>query len=231
MASPADVTPEHPDMKAWRAADEVAVDIDKALAGWAASAHDVLAETAHVYGAFLTQAELAARVQADTGVKAGGPVRVWIDSLLARVTESCHAAAEPPLTALCVRLDQTVGDAYLHVLRVAGLPRPDDLDMHAAFARFQCYQHFGATIPADGGPVLTPRVADKRKGRGAAVKAAPAKAGRPAPSARTPKDPAARPRKAAKAAPAKPEPPKPKLCPNCFTELTTQGICGYCNDF
>ncbi|MDF0530450.1 hypothetical protein P0W64_13200 [Tsukamurella sp. 8F] len=232
---------EHTNITAWRADTEFPVDFSDALSRWTAAAHAVLAETAKLYGAFITQAELAARVQADTGIKAGGPVRLWIDDLLGGVTLACAEAGEPPLAALCVRLDQSVGDAYVHVLEVAGLPKPDDLDTHAAFARFQCYEHFGAAIPAGAGPVLTPRVAEKRASQrpGRAPKPAKAAPSRRVVKAKAPAVPktaesvgSARAKAAsgsARAKAARPEEPKPKLCPNCFTVLSTTGVCGFCS--
>lgn len=223
MASPDDAP-----ISAWRLSDEHPVAFHEALEVWTSAAHDVLAEAARRYGAFVTQAELAARIQADTGIKAGGPVRTWIDDLLAGVTELCHEAGEPPLAAMCVRLDQSVGDAYVQVLQVAGLPRPDDLDMHAAVARFQCYQHFGAALPEGAGPELTPGVAERRRGRATAKVPTGPKTARPRAAARAATPRTTTPKAAKPKAQAKPEPRPPKLCPNCFTELSARGTCGYC---
>lgn len=219
---------------AFRAVGETPVPFSDALDEWATAAREVLIETARAYGAFITQAELASKVQTDTGIRAGGPVRLWIDDLLAAVTRA-RAEDEPLLAALCVRLDQSVGDAYPKVLEVAGFAKPDDADADAAHRRFACYQYFGAKVPAGARAMLTPRVAEKR----AAIR--PAKAAK-TPKAAKPKTPkaasttgsATKPAKAAKpkaAAKPKPEPvpeEKPKLCPTCYTVLSTSGVCGFC---
>lgn len=211
------------------------VPFDEALEQWAAAAREILIETARSYGSFLTQAELASTVQTETGIRAGVPVRHWIDELLAAVTRS-RGEGEPLLAALCVRLDQSVGDAYPKVLEVAGLPAVADPDLDAARQRFACYQFFGAVLPAGARPTLTPRVAEKRAAR---KPARPARTARPktaapgksAASAEA-KPAAAKPKTAKpkvtkpKAAPA--EEAKPKLCPTCFTVLPANGVCGYC---
>ncbi|EGD53492.1 hypothetical protein [Gordonia neofelifaecis] len=217
-------------LPAWREPGELPVPFADAIEEWAVAARAVLIETARVYGALITQAELASKVQSDTGIRAGGPVRLWIDELLAAVTRS-RTADEPLLASLCVRLDQSVGDAYLRVLEIAGRPKPDDEDMDAATARFACYEFFGATIPAFARPTLAPRVAERRAARRPA---------RPAKAPKSPKAAKSTAKSAASGAPAKPKPktkpkaapkpeePKPKLCPNCFTVLSTSGECGFC---
>ncbi|MGB6247450.1 hypothetical protein [Gordonia sp. (in: high G+C Gram-positive bacteria)] len=215
---------------AWREADELPVPFDEALEAWAAAARTILIQTARSYGAFLTQAELAFQVQRDTGITAGSPVRLWIDELLTAVTRA-RAVDEPLLAALCVRLDQSVGDAYLRVLESVGRAEPDDVEMDAATARFQCYQFFGAAVPAGARPTLAPRVAEKRSTRRPAPRktaktpaSAKSKAASPAKA-----DGPAKPKAAAKPKPKpKAEEPKPKLCPNCFTVLSTSGECGFC---
>lgn len=228
--------PEDPiDLEAWRTANELSVPFSEALDLWADAAHAALAEIAGRYGAFISHAELAARAQADVGIATRAPVRTWITALQRRVTDRCQEAGEPPLVALMVAHDQTVGEGYAYAVAAADLPVPANLDEHAAAARFACYLHFGATVPSGAGPQLTPKLEELR--RAAAVKASrvrPTKAvskGRVVkartPSApRAPKAPSARPSKAA--APAKPEPRPPKLCPNCFTQLAANGECGFC---
>lgn len=166
---------------------------------WALAAHAELAETATGYGHFITVNELAERVQEVSGVHTKAPTRTWMDAILRKVARRCHSAGEPPLTALCVRQNQTVGDAYKYVLELAGLPIPDDLELHAAYARWQCYQHYGAAMPADIGiPPLTPRVASRR------AAAAPAQAE------------------------VKPQPERAAVCAQCFIQLPASGVCQYC---
>ncbi|WP_248489881.1 hypothetical protein [Tsukamurella sp. PLM1] len=232
--SDAGAAPEDPiDLEAWRTANELSVPFSEALDLWAVAAHAALVELAGRYGAFMSNAELAARAQADVGIATRAPVRTWIAALQRRVTDRCQAADEPPLVSLMVAHDHTVGEGYAYAVAAAGLPVPANLDEHAAAARFACYLHFGATVPAGAGPQLTPKLEEAR--RAAAAKASrikPTKAvakgrvvkARPAAEPRT-KAPSARPTKAA--APAKPE-PKPKLCPNCFTQLAANGECGFC---
>ncbi|KJR08551.1 hypothetical protein ACE11G_16615 [Gordonia sp. PS3] len=219
---------------AWRVAGEIPVPFSDALAAWAVAAREALIETARVYGSLITQAELGFQVQSQTGIKAGAPVRKWIADLLGAVTEG-QDDGEPLLASLCVLLDQTAGDAYAHALGVAGRSVPADLDSDAAHVRFRCYEFFGATIPAGARPTLAPRVAEKRAARGPArpPKAAksPAKAAKSAAPGTKPAAAAEPKPKKAKAKPKadpKPEEPKPKLCPNCFTVLSTSGECGFC---
>jgi hypothetical protein len=170
-----------------------------AAVAWALAAHGVLAETATGYGHFVTVEELAERVQEMSGVHTDAPTRTWMDAILRKVARRCHSAGEPPLTALCVRANHTVGDSYKYVLELAGLPTPEDLELHAAYARWQCYQAFGADVPADAGvPPLTPKVAARR-----AVKT--------------------------RVAEPEPEPASaPAVCPQCFIQLPATGICQYC---
>jgi hypothetical protein len=183
---------------AWRASDGTTVTFDDAAVAWALAAHGVLTETATGYGHFVTVDELAERVQEISGVHTDAPTGTWMDAILRKVARRCHGAGEPPLTALCVRADHTVGDTYKYVLELAALPTPEDLELHAAYARWQCYQAAGADIPADGVPPLTPKVAAHR---------AP---------------------KAARAAAAAAPEPAPAVCPQCFIQLPATGICQYC---
>ncbi|MEV0294740.1 hypothetical protein [Nocardia sp. NPDC050710] len=170
---------------------------------WALAAHAELAETATGYGHFITVNELAERVQETSGVHTEAPTRTWMDAILRKVARRCHSAGEPPLTALCVRQNQTVGDTYRYVLELAGLPIPDDLELHAAYARWQCYQHFGAGMPADGGiPPLTPKVAARRR-----VSTATTAAAQPEPE---------------------PQATRARMCGQCFIQLPASGICHYC---
>ncbi|WP_231855561.1 hypothetical protein [Tsukamurella pseudospumae] len=232
--SEAAVAPEDPiDLEAWRSANELSVPFSEALDQWADAAHAALVELAGRYGSYISYAELAARAQADVGIATRAPVRLWIAALQRRVTDRCQAAGEPPLVALMVAHDQTVGEGYAYAVAVADLPVPENLDQHAAAARFACYLHFGATVPAGAGPQLTPKLEEAR--RAAAAKAArvrPTKAvskgrvvkARTAEAPRATRAPSARPTKAA----AKPEPRPAKLCPNCFTQLAANGECGFC---
>ncbi|WP_062391360.1 hypothetical protein [Gordonia phthalatica] len=222
-------------ISAKRVSSDLPVPFSDALDEWAVVARDVLIEIAGVYGMFITQAELALRVQNDSGVRAGQPVRLWIDDLLLAVTRD-QKDDEPLLASLCVRLDQSVGDVYSKIVESAGRTRLDDVEVDAAHQRFACYQRYGATVPAGARPSLTPRVSEKRAAHKPAKQTKPKAAPKPRTasasksvadgSASTPK--AAKPRKAAKPKPEPKEEPKPKLCPTCFTVLPATGVCGYC---
>ncbi|PXX68538.1 hypothetical protein DFR70_102220 [Nocardia tenerifensis] len=166
---------------------------------WALAAHAELAEIATGYGHFITVSELAERVQEVSGVRTGAPTRTWMDAILRKIARRCHGAGEPPLTALCVRQSHTVGDAYKYVLELAGLPIPDDLELHAAYARWQCYAHYGAPMPADMAvPPLTPKVAGRRASS------------------------------TAQQVEIKPQPSRPAVCAQCFIQLPANGTCEYC---
>ncbi|MFJ4658036.1 hypothetical protein ACIP5Y_42785 [Nocardia sp. NPDC088792] len=173
-----------------------------AAVAWALAAHEVLVESASGYGHFVTINELAERIQEMSGIRTDAPTRTWMDAILRKVARRCHNAGEPPLTALCVKQNHKVSDSYKYVLELAHLPIPADLEVHAAYARWQCYAAYGADIPADGGiPPLIPRNGG-------------------APLRVTSTTPASTP---------KPDPEARKaVCTNCFTELPANGICYYC---
>ncbi|MFD6162507.1 hypothetical protein ACFWF7_01905 [Nocardia sp. NPDC060256] len=184
---------------AWRAGDGAAVSLREATVAWALAAHGELSEIATGYGHFITVEELAERVQEVSGVHTGAPTRTWMDAILRKIARRCHKAGEPPLTALSVRQNHTVGDTYKYVLELAGLPIPDDLELHAAYARWQCYEFHGAAMPADMAvPPLTPKVAGRR-----------------APSIVAQVE-------------TKPQPTRPAVCSQCFIQLPANGTCEYC---
>ncbi|MEV6430892.1 hypothetical protein [Nocardia sp. NPDC051463] len=184
---------------AWRAGDGAAVPLREATMAWMLAAHAELSEIATGYGHFITVAELAERVQEASGVYTEAPTRTWMDAILRKIARRCHNAGEPPLTALCVRQNHTVGETYKYVLELAGLPIPNDLELHAAYARWQCYLHHGAEMPADQGvPPLTPKVASHRSAR------------------------------AVGQAEVKPQPTRAAVCAQCFIELPASGTCQYC---
>jgi hypothetical protein len=88
-----------------------------------------------------------------------------VGKVLDTVAERCAAGDDRQLTSLCVKTaDETVGDGYGYVLELEGKPIPDDLQMHAAQARLECYEFYGATIPRGGGrATLTKKVARVRE--------------------------------------------------------------------
>ena len=163
----------------WRVADGSAVTFATAKQAWTLAARDVLIRTARRYHGYITYGELANEVQEITGIRTRSHMRNWIGAVLGRVADECLRRGESPLSALCVRQDETVGDGYAYVLEIAGEAIPDDLDMHAAEARLRCYRHFGAELPEDGGhPALTARVAAARRRRESKSEQPPAICGR-----------------------------------------------------
>lgn len=101
-----------------------------ALTTWTPIARDALLETAHSYRAVLTDAQLAAVVQQQSGIIHDQPPVTWIDKLLDRVTAEAHRRGEPPLASLCL------GDTD---------------DRVKAERRLECYRAYADDLPADGG--------------------------------------------------------------------------------
>jgi hypothetical protein len=127
------------------------------------AAREVLIRTAKTYHGYVTYGQLAEEVQEIAGIRTRSQMRNWIGGVLGVVADECHRRGDPPLTALCVHQDETVGVGYAYVLELAGEAVPDDLDGHAAIARLMCYQRFGADLPEGGGrPALTAKVAAAR---------------------------------------------------------------------
>ncbi|WP_255566554.1 hypothetical protein [Iamia sp. SCSIO 61187] len=153
----------------WRVSDGSRVSWDEALDGWVDAADRYLRDKATEYGAFVTYKELAEHVQEVTGVRTRSLLQNWIGKILNPLAAS-QPAGEPLLTSLVVTTtDHTVGQGYSDPVFAAEGTTPDDLQRHAAQTRWECYRHFGAEMPADGGsPQLPPRV------RAARAKAAPA---------------------------------------------------------
>jgi hypothetical protein len=82
---------------------------------------------------------------------------------IGRVVNDANLAGMPPVTSLVAHThDGMAGDGYSEVLAVAGeVPVKDPLarEKHAAAARLDCYQYFGAAVPNGAKPMLTPRLA------------------------------------------------------------------------
>ncbi|MFB6397763.1 hypothetical protein [Polymorphospora lycopeni] len=126
---------------------------------------------AGTYQGLIVYGDLAEEVQRASGIRTSAPFRHWIGRVLYLVVLEGHRRREPPLTALVVhRQDGMVGEGYKSVLEVAGEPPiVNDLEReyHAAAARLDCYRHFGAVLPPDGGssalaPALQERVNRRR---------------------------------------------------------------------
>lgn len=163
----------------YRADDESIVPFPEAVDAWVAVARTTLEKTAKSYGSYMTYKELAEEVQTGSGIRTRVLLTNWIGKVLSPLALSCHAAGEPLLSALCVRSDETVGPTYAAALvEINGGDPPDDVDMHAAIERLNCYRYFGAKLPEGGGkPTLTKKVAAARAR--AKKQVAPALATRP----------------------------------------------------
>lgn len=150
-------TPVHETPGTWRVADGSAVPFSEALAVWADEAHKILEATARRYNDFVTYKELSEKVQDVSGIRTRMHMRNWIGRVLAAVVDECTNRHEPPLRALCVTQNHTVGEGYRYVLEKNGEPLPDDLDLHAAHARLLCYRAYATDLPADGGVATLPK--------------------------------------------------------------------------
>lgn len=138
----------------FRIGDGAPVASDTADALWARSAREALIETARSYHAVIAYKELAAKIVSDSGIKTSFILPSWIGKVLGEVERESSERGEPLLSSLCVRQDGTVGDGY-GVAAGANLTDANR-EKHAAMERFKCNQHFGATMPDDGGqPAMT----------------------------------------------------------------------------
>ncbi len=179
------------------------VDQVSAVKVWAQAAHDILVELAAAEGVIDPQG-LARQVQKRSGVSTTQPASKWIGPLLGIVARQCHANDLPLLTAMVVKRDGTVGQAYDEILRFAKIPAViGDREEHAAQQRAAAYARWrgAAVAPA---PVSATKVVVGRTAKAKAVKAAPAR-------------------------PAKPEPQQGQICPSCFMQMSLTGVCDNCD--
>ncbi len=203
-------------LQAYRADDGTEIDDAAALEAWSRAARPVLVSVARHYGRLMTPNDLAAEVQAFSGVKTREPADAWLDEVLDAVDVECVARDEPLLSAFCIDSDGRVGERYRVLVRSLDA-NAADIEMHAANQRVEAHRAHGATLPVDGGrPALPPQLA---KLRASAPKASTATRKRAAST----KPPA--PRK-----PKKPEPPPRPVCPTCFLQLPATGRCDNCDD-
>lgn len=145
-----------------------------AMALWVPLAHQELVRTASRYNEVITYGELAKQVQSHSGVHTRKLLPNWIGDLLERVAQLAADRGEPPLTALCVHQDGTIGEGYARAPKgSAGTPglEDEDIEVYAAGHRLLCYRRYAADLPADGGaPTLTPgEVARRRKAQAPAL--------------------------------------------------------------
>jgi hypothetical protein len=139
-----------------------------ALTTWTPIAHDALVATAHTYHAVLTDDQLAAAVQQQSGIVHDQPAIAWIDKLLDRVTAEARRRGEPPLAALCL------GDTD---------------DRVKAERRLECYRAYADDLPADGG---SPEVHRRVVARPAATRREPRQRATATPRARATPTPSLR---------------------------------------
>lgn len=133
-----------------------------ALTLWEPIAREALIRTAHRYRTTISYQELADLVQESSGVSTDQLMTHWIGHLLERVAVAAEAQGEPPLTALCVRQDGSIGEGY----GGSRLAEGTDLEALAASDRFRCYQRYATDLPADGGePAPLVRVTLRREPR------------------------------------------------------------------
>jgi len=136
------------------ATGQTAADIgqDAARAAWAEAAREVLIEVAGKYHAVISHQDLAAEVQARSGVTTTQRSQHWIGHVLARVSAECAERGEPFLSSLCINTGGSVGEGYAVAVQTHTGETPADPDAHAARQRLACHQYFeAADLPADGG--------------------------------------------------------------------------------
>jgi len=142
----------------YREVDDSPVSQAEAIKTWAPIAIDELRATACVYDSVVTYKELALRVQEVSGVRTTQLIMHWIGRLLDEVQRIAEDRGEPPLSALCVRADGTVGDGY------GGEGVTDATrELLAAEERLACYRRYATDLPEDGGTPNIAPVAARRK--------------------------------------------------------------------
>lgn len=205
----------------WREPDGLPTTEAIALEHWARAAHDVLEEVATRYHGVIREAELAERLQADTGIRTTRPQDRWLPKVLQPLAHLHHRDGYPPLTALVVDGHGWVGERYDDVMRAQEeLPITENAarERHAARARLACYQWAGSA-PEDGG--VPAEVLPTTRSR--APRSTTAAGTRAAKTPRAPREPkvTAPKRVAASDRPV-------TICPNCFMAIPATGICDNC---
>jgi len=203
--------------EAYRDDDGTATEAAAAIEAWGRAARPVLVQVARRYGSLTTPNDLAAEVQALSGVRTREPAEAWIDDVLDAVDVECVARDEPMLSAFCVGPEGRIGERYRQLVVSLDATAAADIDMHAATQRVEAHRTHGATLPVDGGrPSLPPQLAKAR-------------ASTPKKSTTT-RTRAASTKSAAARKPRKPEPPPRPICPTCFLQLPATGRCDTCDD-
>ncbi|GAA2131889.1 hypothetical protein [Nocardioides bigeumensis] len=137
-----------------------------AIAAWTVVARDTLLTTARRYHSVITYKELASEVQEVSGITTAQRLDYWIGRLLENVAVEATQRGDPPLTALCVHQDGTIGPGYAKAPKSVASDPDADVDLLAAEHRLLCYRAYAEDLPADGGvAALTPQVAARKARR------------------------------------------------------------------
>ena len=191
-----------------------------ALETWARATHPILEETAQAYHGVITEAVLADRLKAESGIATARPHDRWLAKVLTPLAHLHHRDGYPPLTALVVDHRGWVGERYDDVLRAQEeLPITDPAarERHASRSRLACYQWAGSA-PEDGG-FAAEVVMSTRRPRAAAASSTSAPR-----TPRAPREPkVAAPRRVAAS-------DRPvTVCPRCFMAIPATGLCDNCD--
>jgi len=137
-----------------------------AVAAWTIVARERLLTTARRYHSVITYKELAEEVQKASGVRTTQRLDYWIGALLENVAIDATRRGEPPITALCVHQDGTIGPGYARAPKSVESDSNADVDQLAAEHRLLCYRAYAQDLPGDGGiAALTPQMAASRARR------------------------------------------------------------------
>lgn len=139
---------------------------DEAVRAWAQVAYDELKRVAQRYNAVISYAELREVLKEKTGITTGMLLQNWIGPVLEIAAQKSADKGEPPLTALCVRSDRTIGEGYAGAPKFEGASMATDVEVRAAEDRLLCYREFALDLPPDGGSAtVLPQVALTRRQR------------------------------------------------------------------
>jgi hypothetical protein len=155
----------------YRVADGTRVEFSDAMTEWIPLAYDDLIATARKYHAVTTYLELSEHVQKLSGIRTRVLLTNWIGKLLEAVAVRAKENGEPPITALCVRQDGTIGPGYARAPKsVVGEPGAD-IELYAAEHRLLCYRKYAEDLPTDGGvPALTKAEIERRRWKASQAK-------------------------------------------------------------
>ncbi|MFV0535389.1 MAG: HNH endonuclease [Cumulibacter sp.] len=144
--------------------DGTSVPHDDALAAWSDVAYKELKSLAQTYNAVTRYGDLRHVMHDETGIASNQQMRFWIGDVLERVAQRAADAGEPPITALCLRGNGTIGEGYGRAPRYSLASRAQDIEVRAAEDRLLCYRQYATDLPPGGGvPTLTPEVQIQRR--------------------------------------------------------------------